>query len=72
MPDQRERVPEDKGWVLAGLAWIHHVSSVGFSHRDLHEFGDVQRKGEDCDRDNIDQESLGIGHCLKHMKIRIL
>ena len=44
MPEQGERVPEDEGWVPPGLGGVHLVSTVVFSHGDLHELGDVEHK----------------------------
>ena len=64
MPDQGKGVPKDECWILARLAGVNHIGSVGFPHCDFHELGNVQRKGEYCHRDNIDQESLGVGHGL--------
>ena len=39
------------------------VGSVGLCHLHLHELGDVESKGDGGDWDDVDQESLGVGHC---------
>ena len=67
VPDQRESVPEYEGWILPGLAWIHNIGSIGLSDCDLHELGNVERERQNSHRNNIDQQSLGIGHSLERV-----
>ena len=64
VPDEREGVVEDEGWVPSGLTDVHQIGSVFIGHLQLHEFWYVECKGNGCDGDYVDQESFGVGHCL--------
>ena len=57
--------PENKVRISAGLAGVHLISSILLGQGHLHELGCVQSEGEDGDRDDVDQESLGVAHSLQ-------
>ena len=65
VPDQRESVVEHVGGVQPRLAGVNYGGPIiGLCKLDFHKLGDVQRKW-DCGHGNdVDQESLAVGHGL--------
>ena len=65
MPDQGESVVEDVGGVQPGFAGVNYSGPIiGLRKLDFHKLGDVQGKGDCGDGNDVDQESLGVGHGL--------
>ena len=65
MPDQREGVPEYKGWVTSGFTWINFIGTIMLRGGDLHELGDVEYEGQHSGRYDVDHHALVVGHGLK-------
>ena len=64
VPDQGEGVVEDVGGVQPRLTGVHYSCSIRLGKLDFHKLGDVQSKGDCGHRNDVDQESLGVGHGL--------
>ena len=65
MPDEGDSVVEHVGGVQSRLAGVHYSRPiVGLCEVYLHKLGDVQCEGDCGDGDDVDQESLGVGHRL--------
>ena len=64
VPDQGESVVEDVGGVQPRLAGVNYSGPIGLCKLHVHKLGDVQRKGDCGDGNDVDQESLGVGHGL--------
>ena len=64
MPDQGEGVVEHVGGVQSRLTGVHHSGPIGLSKLYFHKLGDVQSKGDCGHWNDVDQESLGVGHGL--------
>ena len=65
MPDQGESVVEHVGGVQPRFARVNERGPiVSLGQVDFHKLGDVESKGDCGDRNDVDQESLGVGHGL--------
>ena len=60
VPDQGEGVVEHVGGVEPGLTGVHYSGPIGLGKLDFHKLGDVQSKGDDGHRNDVNQESLGV------------
>ena len=61
-------LPEYEVRIPPCCAWVHLVSSIVLGQGHLHELGSVESEGEHSDGHDIDQESLGVAHCLQIIK----
>ena len=60
-------LPEYEVWISPCLAGVHLVSSIVLGQGHFHELGSVQSEGEYSDGDDVDQQSLGVAHCLENI-----
>ena len=58
-------LPEYIGWVSPQLAAHKVIGVVALRHRDLHELGNVESKGEHSDRQKVNEEAEGRTQCLQ-------
>ena len=60
-------LPEYKVGIPPCLAGVHLVSSIVLGQSHFHELGSVEGEGEYSDGDDVDQQSLGVAHCLQNI-----
>ena len=72
VPDQREGVPEYKGWVSSGVTWVNLIGTIILIGGHLHELGDVEEEWKDGDGYDVHQHALVIGHGLQTNKKPII
>ena len=60
--------PEYEVWISPRLARINLIGSVVLGQGHLHELGSVEGEGEDRHGDDVDEESLGVTHCLEEVR----
>ena len=60
-------LPKYKVWIPPCLAGVHLVSSIVLGQGHFHELGSVEGEGEYSDGDDVDQQSLGVAHCLQNI-----
>ena len=67
MPQDREGVPEDEGWICADLAGLYGgaVGAVVCARRHLDELRDVEREGDHGHGNDVDQDTGGVAQGLE-------
>ena len=60
-------LPKYEVWIPPCLAGVHLVSSIVLGQGHFHELGSVEGEGEYGDGDDVDQQTLGVAHCLENI-----
>ena len=65
--DTMKYSPEYEVGISPGLARVHLIGSVVLCQGHLHELGSVESEGKYSDGHDVDQQSLGVAHCLQNI-----